>query len=145
MKIYIGSDHAGTELKNKIIQKYQSTYEFINCSSDTSSPINYAESGIEVATKVAQDNGSLGIVICGSGIGISIAANKVKGIRCALLYNEEVAQLAKQHNNANVIAFGVRQFSDETIFKMLDKFLNATFEGGRHLDRIATIDTYEKK
>ncbi len=145
MKIYIGSDHAGTELKNKIIQKYQNTYEFINCSSDSESPINYAESGIKVASEVAQNKDSLGIVICGSGIGISIAANKVKGIRCALLYNEAVAKLAKQHNNANVIAFGARQFDDEMIFKMLDAFLNASFEGDRHLSRIATIDAYEKK
>ncbi len=145
MKIYIGSDHTGTNLKNKIIHHYQDKYQFINCSSDDETPLNYAKIGIDVATCVAKDEGSLGIVICGSGIGISIAANKVQGIRCALIYNKEVAALAKQHNNANVIALGAREFSEEMIFQMLDVFFDSHYEGGRHEPRISTITTYEKK
>lgn len=145
MKIYIGSDHAGTTLKQAIIKKYASQYEFINCTSDDITPLNYAQCALDVATNVAQTKDSLGIVICGTGIGISIAANKVKGIRCALVYNETVAALAKEHNNANVIAFGARQFDEEAVFKMLDAFLNAQFAGARHQTRLNTIDAYEKE
>ena len=97
------------------------------------------------AEKVLSGDVLFGIVVCGTGIGISIAANKIKGIRCALCHSPETAALAKQHNNANIISLGGRTTSDETAIKIVDAFIEAEFEGGRHQRRVDKIMALETK
>ena len=144
MKIYIGTDHSAIEYRKKIIDYLtEKKYEVIDLGGNEN-PTNYAQIGIEVGTKVANDKDSLGIVLCGTGVGISIATNKVKGIRCALITNDNVARLVKEHNNANVIAFGARESNIEEILRQIDIFLNTKFEGGRHEERINYITNFEK-
>ena len=143
MKIIIGSDHAGKDIRKKVIDHLiEMGNEVVDCgtNNDTS---NYAIEGIKVAENISMKKGDLGIIICGSGVGISIAANKVKGVRAALVYNEEVAKLAREHNDANVISIGARFFNLEEIIKMVDVFISTDFEGGRHEDRVHTISDYE--
>jgi ribose 5-phosphate isomerase B len=143
MKIIIGSDHAGKDIRKKVIEHLSGKgNDIIDCgtNNDTS---NYAIEGIKVAENISMKKGDLGIIICGSGVGISIAANKVKGVRAALVYNEEVAKLAREHNDANVISIGARFFEIEEIIKMIDIFISTDFEGGRHEDRVHTISDYE--
>lgn len=144
MKIAIGSDHGGFEVKAEIINYLNKKFEMIDCGTFNNQSCNYADYGILVGEKVAKKEADFGIVICSSGIGITIAANKVKGVRCALLYNDEVAHLAKEHNNANVISFGAKFMDIEDIKKRIDIFLNSKFEEGRHLNRIETISNFER-
>ncbi|MGL4950917.1 MAG: RpiB/LacA/LacB family sugar-phosphate isomerase [Mycoplasma sp.] len=142
-KIVIASDHSGIEVKETIINHLQGKFEIVDLGPfDSEVSVDYAQFGIDCGEKAIELN-CLGIVICGTGVGISIACNKVQGVRCSLLYNNEVAKLCKEHNNANVIAFGARQFSIKQIIEMLDIFLEANFEGGRHNQRLETISNYE--
>lgn len=144
MKIALGSDHAGTDLRAVVLKHLNDlNYEVIDCGTFKETA-NYAVEGIKVAETVAAGGADIGIIICGSGIGISIAANKVRGIRAAIGYNKEVACLAKQHNNANVLSLGARFISNEEAIDILDGYLNSTFEGGRHEDRIHSISDYEE-
>ena len=139
MKVIIGSDHAGKEIRKKVIEHLKGQQiEVVDCgtNNDTS---NYAIEGIKVAENISMKKGDLGIIICGSGVGISIAANKVKGVRAALVYNEEVAKLAREHNDANVISIGARFFNLEEIIKMVDVFISTDFEGGRHANIVNKI------
>lgn len=144
MKIVLGSDHGGFNAKSEVI-KYlkEKGYEIIDVGTFSNESCNYAEFGIDAAKKVALKEADYGVVICNSGEGISIAANKIKGIRCALLYNDDVAHLAKEHNDANMIAFGAQFMSVEDIKRRIDIFLNSKFEGGRHSLRIARISEEE--
>ncbi len=143
-KIYIGGDHSSPEYKQEIINYLTNKgYQMINLGTNTFDSVDYPDYGIKVAERVANDENSLGIIICGTGIGISIAANKVHGIRAALLYNNKTAKLAKEHNNANVIAFGARMFDIEEIIEMIDNFLSSKFLGERHSMRVNKITTYE--
>ncbi len=144
MKIIIGSDHAGYDLRLSVIEKLRrENHEVIDCGTSNPNASNYAVEGIKVGENVAQNENSVGIVICGSGIGISIAVNKVRGIRCALVNDPETAGLSRQHNNANVIALGARFIDEATAFACINKFLTTDFEGGRHEDRVDTIHDYE--
>ncbi|MFV0288520.1 MAG: ribose 5-phosphate isomerase B [Mycoplasmatales bacterium] len=144
MKIIIGSDHAGKEQRLKLIEFLkEKNYEIEDCGTHKEEA-NYVTEGIKVAENIAMGNGDLGIIICGTGIGISIAANKVNGIRCAVLANEEMAKYAKMHNDANVIALGGRTIDYETNVKIIEQFLAVKFEGGRHKSRILSIQDYEK-
>lgn len=143
LNIYIGSDHSGIEYKRKIIKYFNNRYNFIDLGTNSSESVNYVDFGFKVSKAVKKDTLSLGIVLCGTGIGISIASNKVKGIRCALLYNNQVSKLAKEHNNANVIAFGVREYKIEAIIEMIEIFLDTKFAKERHLERINSIDKIE--
>ncbi|MBQ2678426.1 MAG: RpiB/LacA/LacB family sugar-phosphate isomerase, partial [Firmicutes bacterium] len=102
--------------------------------------VDYPEFGKKCAEEVASGKADKGIVCCGTGIGISIAANKVKGIRCALCVNEEMAEMASKHNNANMISMGGRILDDETALKIVDKWLDTEFEGGRHKRRTDMLD-----
>ncbi len=140
-KIYIANDHSAVEVKNEV-KKYleDKGYEVRDLGTNKTDSVNYVDYGDKCALMVQKDPEALGIVICGTGIGISIAANKHKNIRCAVLYNENVARLAKQHNNANIISFGAREMSLEDIFKRIDAFLESDFEGGRHLNRINSMN-----
>lgn len=144
MKIIIGSDHAAIELRSEVKKHLEAKGHEVEDCGTFKEKANYATEGIKVAENIAQENGDLGIVMCGSGIGISMAANKVRKVRCALLANKEMAPLAKQHNNANVIALGARINSVEDNLEIIDEFLKAEFEGGRHEARILSLEDYEE-
>ena len=139
MKISIGSDHAGFELKQKIIEKY-SSFKFDDCGTFSTKSVDYPDFGHKVANSVLSNNVDCGIVVCGSGIGISIAANRNKGIRAALCTSTEHAKLSRLHNDANVLALGSRLTDEKDIYAIIDIFLATPFEGGRHSDRIKKID-----
>ena len=139
MKISIGSDHAGFDLKQKIINKY-SKFNFIDCGAFSNESVDYPDFGHKVAKSVSNGDADYGIVVCGSGIGISIAANRNKGIRAALCTSVEHAELSRLHNDANVLALGARLTKEQDIYSIIDIFFSTNFEGGRHSDRIKKID-----
>lgn len=141
MNIAIASDHGGFELKGQLIEYYAKKGIILqDLGTHSTESCDYPLIARKMTNAVLNKEAELGILICGTGIGISIAANRVKGIRAALLYNAEVARLAKQHNNANIVVFGGRTQKFEDVVSYLDAFLNAEFEGGRHLRRIGELD-----
>lgn len=145
MKIAIGNDHGGTELK-WVIKKYLESkgHEIVNYGTDTNDSCDYPIYGKKVAEVVAAEDVDCGILICGTGVGISIAANKVKGIRAAVCSDCATARLVKEHNNANILAFGARIVGVELAKDICDAYLEAEFEGDRHNRRIALIHEIEK-
>lgn len=139
--ISIGSDHAAFELKNHLKEYLiEHGYEVKDVGVDVQISVNYPTYGEKVARAVASGECEYGIAICGTGIGISMAASKIKGIRCALCTNTFMARLARQHNNANVIALGARMIGSGIAEEMVETFLNTEFEGGRHAIRVAMLD-----
>ena len=141
--IFIGSDHGGFELKEKIKAFLKEKgVEFEDLGTFSEESCDYPDIAKAVAQKVAQTN-SKGILICGTGIGMSIAANKVKGIRCALCHDAYTAEYSRKHNNANIIAFGGRTTGVEIAKQMVEIFLEEEFEGGRHKRRIDKIAKME--
>jgi|SRR5690554_134399 len=140
MRIAIGSDHAGYELK-AFLQKALSgsDIEFKDFGTHSSDSVDYPDFAHPVSDAVEQKQVDLGIVICGSANGVAMAANKHAGIRCALCWKEEVAALARQHNNANVIALPARFVSEEEALSMVKIFIKTPFEGGRHQGRVEKI------
>jgi ribose 5-phosphate isomerase B len=141
MKIAVGSDHAGVELKTFVLSWLEKHgYDFEDMGPYSAESVDYPDYGHKVAEAVARGGFDQGILMCGTGIGISIAANKVKGIRAANVCNPEYAALARQHNDANVLAFGAR-FNDEiSAAKILESWFASEFEGGRHQRRIDKIE-----
>ncbi|MEW6773183.1 MAG: ribose 5-phosphate isomerase B [Bacteroidota bacterium] len=141
MKIVIGSDHAGFSLK-EFLKKYLSEkgYVVIDKGTYSSDSVDYPDYGHAIANAVLNKECDFGIAICGSGNGINMAVNKHKGIRGALCWNAEIARLAKQHNNANVISLPGRFIDEKTAIDILEAYINAEFEGGRHQKRIEKID-----
>ena len=141
MKIGIASDHGGFELK-EYLKEYlkRSGIEVSDFGTNSEEPVDYPIYGERCARAVANGEVERGVVCCGTGIGISIAANKVAGIRCALCTDVNMARLSRQHNNANVLALGGRTTSKEEAQKILDAWLITEFEGGRHQRRIDMID-----
>ena len=140
MIIAIASDHAGFELKNKLkdhLNNHGVTVE--DFGTFKSESVDYPDYGILAARAVSQQRADRGIVICGSGIGMSIVANKVKGIRAALCLSEEMAELSRRHNDANVLALPGRLIDHELALKIVDRWLKTPFDGGRHLRRINKI------
>lgn len=138
--IPIGADHAGFELKAAIIDHLAVagyTLKDVGCYSEES--IDYPDFGHPVAEMVEQNEGMLGILICGSGNGINMTANKHQGVRSALCWKNELAELARLHNNANIIALPARFISTEEALEMVDTFLTTNFEGGRHERRVEKI------
>lgn len=145
MKIIIGSDHAGFDLKEKVIAKLKSDgFTVIDVGPETAERVDYPVYGSKVGRLVAANEGDYGIVICGSGIGISIAANKVDGIRAALCGEPLSARLAREHNDANVLAMGARLIGEAMAMEIVDTFLHTEFAGGRHSDRVALIREIER-
>ena len=142
MKIAIGSDHGGYEAKQKVI-KYliDKGYEVEDVGTNSLDSCHYPVYGEAVARLVADKTCEYGVVICTSGEGIMMAANKVPGVRCGLAYNDDVARLMRQHNNANVISFGAKFMAVEDIERRIDIFLSTEFEGGRHQTRVDMIDS----
>jgi len=140
-KIAIGSDHAGFDLKQELITfltNHKHTVLDKGCYS--SERADYPDFGHAVANAVLNNECEYGILMCGSGNGINMSANKHKGIRAALCWNSEIAALAKQHNNANILVLPARYISKEEAHKCIEAFLNEMFEGGRHQARIEKID-----
>lgn len=141
MKIGIGSDHGGFELKEEI-KKYleENDIEFIDYGTNSTDSVDYPDFGEAVSKAVVDKKVDRGIVICGTGIGISIAANKIKGIRCALCCDSFSAKMSRAHNNANVLALGGRTIGSALALDIVDSFIQEEFEGDRHTRRINKID-----
>ncbi len=139
--IALASDHAGFKLKEKI-KKYlvDNHYDIMDLGTNSEASVDYPIYARKAAKAVAEGQCEKGIVCCGSGIGMSIAANKVKGIRCALIHNEYTAEMCKRHNNANMIAMGARVVDHDEALKMVDAWMSAQFEEGRHQRRIEEIE-----
>lgn len=141
MKIYLGSDHGGFELKHKIIEFLKNKNieaEDVGCNSRERCDFpDYAE---KVAKKVARNQNNKGILVCKTGIGMSIAANKVKGIRAALCCNEKMAKLSREHNDSNVLCLGAEVVDEESALKIVDAWLKTGFIGGRYLERNKKIE-----
>ena len=141
MRISIGSDHAGYTVKQKIIKFLKNQgYDIddVGCHSEES--VDYPEFGHQVGKNIISGTSGKGIVVCGSGIGISIAANKIEGIRAALCFTKEHAKMSRLHNNSNVLALGARMNGGDDILDIVDIWLNTNFEGGRHQKRIEKIE-----
>ncbi len=146
MKIVIANDHTAVELKNTIKEYVESLGHTVdNFGTDESANCNYAEYGEKVGRAVASGEYDCGILICGTGVGISLAANKVHGIRAAVCSEPVTAALVKRHNNANIIAFGARIVGSEMAKEIVKAYLTAEFEGGRHADRVECIMAIEEK
>lgn len=145
MKISIGSDHAGFELKENIARWLKdSGYEISDKGTFSAGSVDYPDFAAEVAKEVAEGSSDNGILVCGSGVGVTIAANKVKGIRAANCYNEEIAVLSRSHNDANVLALGARFLNGDLAIKIVDVWLHQDFEGGRHQRRVEKINQLEE-
>ena len=145
MKIAVGSDHGGLEYKNQIAKHLKELgHEVIDVGTYSLDSCHYPLFGAEVARKVSSGECKFGVVVCTSGEGIAMAANKIKGVRCGIAYNDEVARLMRQHNDANVIAFGQKFMELDDVLRRVDIFLATEFEGGRHQIRVDMISELEK-
>ncbi|MCH5163262.1 MAG: ribose 5-phosphate isomerase B [Clostridiales bacterium] len=143
--VYIACDHGGLDLKRAVIQKLEGEGEKVtDLGTDSLDSVDYPDYGIAVAERVAKEQGARGIVICKTGVGMSICANKVKGIRCGLCFTPEMGKLCREHNNANVLALGAGNTDIETALKIVDAFLKTEFAGGRHEKRVGKIISYEE-
>ena len=141
MKIAIGNDHAGVEVKRKI-ESYlsQKGHVVINKGYDGKEKVDYPDFIHPVSLEVKEKKAQIGVIICGSGNGAAMTANKHKGIRAAICWSEEIAELARKHNNANIISIPSRFLSEEEIINITETFITTNFEGGRHKRRIEKID-----
>ncbi len=140
MKIALGSDHAGYILKEAIKNYFtEKKIEYKDFGTFKIDSCNYPEYSYKVSTAVAAGEADLGILVCGTGIGMCITANKIKGIRAAQAYDPEMAQMSRLHNNANILCLGGRILSDEEGIKVVEAFLSTSFEGGRHQNRLNLI------
>ena len=146
MKIAIANDHSAVELKNIIKEHLESNgYEVLNLGTDSTESCDYPVYGEKVGRAVADGEADLGIAICGTGVGISLAANKVKGIRACVCSEPYTAKLSRMHNNSNILAFGARVVGSELAKMIVDEWLNASFEGGRHQRRVDMIMDIDDK
>lgn len=143
INIYVGSDHGGFELKSSIVNHFKDIYNMIDEGCYDSNRCDYPDIANTVCNKVLQDEKSIGILFCGSGIGMSIAANKINSINCALCNDVYCAEMAKKHNNANIISIGARIVNQETSIAIINKFVMEEFEGNRHQVRIDKIKLLE--
>ena len=145
MKLAIGNDQVAVEMKKEIKEYLESKgHQVIDVGTNSTERFHYPVSGYKVAKLVADKKVDAGVLICGTGVGISLAANKVKGIRACVCSDPYTAKLSKQHNNTNIIAFGARVIGIETAKMIVDEWLNASFEGGRHQIRVDMIHEIEE-
>ena len=135
-KILIASDHAGFHLKEELKKHFTSEHEFIDFGPNSSDSVDYPDYAHILSQKISESKDSFGILICGSGIGMSMVANRYKDVRAALCLNEKMARLSREHNNANVLVLGSRLISCEEAIKCLIMFFNSKFEGNRHQARL---------
>ena len=141
MRVATGSDHAGFRLKRLLADRLaERGHEVEDLGTHGEDRVDYPDYGAAVGRAVARGEADLGVCVCGSGIGIAMAANKIAGVRAANLYDTASAELARRHNDANVVCFGQRLVDDATALAALDAFLDASFEGGRHGPRVAKLD-----
>ncbi|MGF0031702.1 ribose 5-phosphate isomerase B [Bariatricus sp. SGI.154] len=146
MKIGIGNDHSAVDMKNEIVKYLEELgYEVVNYGTDTHESCHYPIYGEKVARAVVAKEVDLGILICGTGVGISLAANKVKGIRAAVCSEPCTARFTRQHNDSNILAFGARIIGIETAKEIVKAWLDAEFEGGRHQTRVDMIMALENE
>ncbi|MGI6229814.1 MAG: ribose 5-phosphate isomerase B [Tractidigestivibacter sp.] len=144
-KLAIGNDHTAVDLKNEIMEYLtEKGYEIVNVGTDSKERMDYPVSGYKVAKMVASGEVDGGILICGTGVGISLSANKVHGIRAVVCSEPYSARLSRQHNNTNIVAFGARVVGVETAKDIVDAWLGAEYEGGRHQRRIDMISEIEE-
>lgn len=147
MRIYLGSDHAGFHLKQRLVQHVRDLgHEPVDCGPETfDADDDYPPFVLLAATRTADDPGSLGIVLGGSGNGEAIAANKVPGVRCALAFSDDTARLGREHNNANVLSLGARMYDEQTALRFAELFITTPFsEEARHVRRIGQLTAYEQ-
>lgn len=143
IKLAIASDHAGVDYKKRLIEHLEKKgYDCINLGTDTEESVDYPVYADRVCGKITSGECTLGILICGTGIGMSIAANKHKGIRAALCSDTESAALTRQHNDANVLCLGARILPFEKAVQITDAFLDASFLGGRHQRRVDMLESF---
>ncbi len=139
-KIFISSDHAGYNLKEQIIRKFKKKYIFEDLGTHSAKiSVNYPDYAHKLCKKVVKNSKNMGILVCGSGMGMSMAANKHKNIRAAVCYSAKNTKLSRLHNNANIITLGSRLTKKNIAFKCVDVFVNTNFEGGRHKKRVKKI------
>jgi len=145
MKVAIGSDHAGYDMKENI-KKYliSQNVEVIDCGTHSDSSVDYPDYAKAVCTKILDKETTLGILVCGTGIGMSIAANKIHGIRAALCLYPTMAELSRKHNNANILVLGGRIMGTDIARWTVDAFIRTSFEGGRHQNRLDKIERMEE-
>ena len=147
MIISIASDHAGYDLRQKVVSHLKEKgYEVLDGGAESADkPYNYVEAGVKVAEDVLSGRADRGITICGTGIGISIVVNKFKGIRCGTCTNEYMARMSRQHNDANILAFGARVVGQAVALAMVDAFMDEEFAGDRHAVRLNDIKELEDR
>lgn len=146
MKIVIGNDHGAVDLKKEIVAHLTAHgHQVTNLGTDTVDSCDYPDTAESAAAEYKKGGYDFGILLCGTGIGVSISANKIDGIRCALPQNIFAAQMAKAHNNVNFIAFGGRIKYQDSVLAMIDVFMETKFEGGRHAVRVDKMMDLEKK
>ena len=139
-KIFISSDHAGYILKEQIKKRFKNEYTFQDLGTDNSSKsVNYPDYAHKLCKKISKSSKNMGILVCGSGMGMSMAANRHKKIRAAVCYSVKNTKLSRLHNNANIITLGSRLTKKNTAFKCIDVFMKTKFEGGRHNKRVKKI------
>ena len=141
MKIVAAADHGGFEMKNQIVEELRKQgVAGEDLGTNSADSVDYPDFAEKATAKVLAGQADLGILVCGTGIGISIAANRHKGIRAAILYDDYVAKVAREHNNANVLCFGGRTMTTEDVLRRIGIFLKAAYEGGRHDRRLCKLD-----
>ena len=141
MRIAVGSDHAGFPMKQSLAEHLRERgHDVIDCGTDSVERVDYPDFGASVGRAVAGGDADAGVCVCGTGIGIAIAANKIQGVRAATVHDVTSARLSRQHNDANIICFGERLIGREVAREALDAWVDATFEGGRHVGRVAKLD-----
>lgn len=145
MKVAIGSDHAGYDMKENI-KKYliSQNVEVIDCGTHSDSSVDYPDYAKAVCTKILDKETTLGILVCGTGIGMSIAANKIHGVRAALCLYPTMAELSRKHNNANILVLGGRIMGTDIARWTVDAFIRTSFDGGRHQNRLDKIERMEE-
>ena len=144
MKIAIGNDHVAVEMKNHVANYLtEKGYEVVNFGTDSAERTDYPIYGYKVAKAVKSGECDYGVLICGTGVGISLAANKVKGVRAVVCSEPYTAKLSRQHNDTRIVAFGARVIGLSTAEMIVDEFLSATYEGGRHAKRVEMISMIE--
>ena len=139
MNISIGNDHAGVDYKNYIIKNLEEKYNIANHGTDDENSVDYPDFAHPVSLDINNGKSDLGVLICGSGNGVAMTANKYQKVRAALCWSEEIAKLAKQHNNANVVCIPARFISKEDALQIVRSFIDTKFEGGRHERRVNKI------
>ena len=145
LKIAIASDHRGLKIKNRLIQSLQASgYQLLDQGTDSDQPVDYPDYARIVAEKVSKGEAERGILICGTGIGMSIAANKFEGVRAASCYDEVMVELSRRHNDVNILCLPGDLIGDRSVDDLVKMWLKTEFDGGRHLQRIEKITELER-